>query len=108
VLDAVVGCLVRGGVLTTPVVGYETARPQACGLYRLASVLFAQIAARRGLRLNGSAGAAEFKRNRGARAQTEYTAIWPHHLPAPRRALVAGLQGILDKLAVPLMRSRGL
>jgi len=108
VLDAVVGSLVRDGVLTTPVVGHDTARPQDCGLYRLASVLFARMAAERGARLNGSAGAADFKRNRGARAQVEYTAVWSRHLPAPRRALIAGLQGVLDKVAVPLMRERGL
>jgi hypothetical protein len=108
VLAAVVGCFVRGGVLTTPIVGYDTAQPAACGLYRLASVLFAQIAMARGARLNGSAGAADFKRHRGARPEVEYTAVHAAHLSAPRRAVVAGLERVLTRVAVPLMAERGL
>jgi hypothetical protein len=107
-LAAVVGCFVRGGVLTTPIVGYDTAKPAACGLYRLASVLLAQMAQARGARLNGSAGAAEFKRNRGARPVVEYTAVWARHLPATRRAVVAALERALSGIAVPLMSERGL
>jgi hypothetical protein len=108
VLAAVVGCFVRGGVLTTPIVGYDTARPAECGLYRLASARLAQMALEHGARLNGSAGAADFKRHRGARAVIEHTAMFAGHLSAPRRAVIAGLERILSGLAVPLMSERGL
>ncbi len=108
VLSAVVGCFIRGGVLTTPVVGYDTSRPASDGLYRIASALLAQMAQERGLRVNGSAGAASFKRNRGARAVIEYSAYFVDHLSFARRAVLAGIERLLNKVAVPLMRERGL
>ena len=108
VLVAVVGCFVRGGVLTTPIVGYDTSRSPRDGLYRMASVLFAQMALERGLRLNGSAGAAGFKRHRGARPVIEYSAYLIDHLAPARRAVVLGMAGLLDRLVIPMMERRGL
>lgn len=107
-LSAVVGCLVRGGVLTTPIVGYDTTRPACEALYRIASAMLAQIALEHGARLNGSAGAAEFKRNRGARAVLEYSAYFVDHLSSARRAVIAGMERALTKIAAPLMQARGL
>ena len=107
-LAAVVGCFVRGGVLTTPIVGYDTGRPAEEGLYRMASVLFAQEAQARGLRLNGSAGAADFKRHRGARPVLEYTAYFADHLAWPRRAVIGGMSRMLNSVAAPLLAERGL
>ncbi|MDV3456228.1 hypothetical protein RZN05_04470 [Sphingomonas sp. HF-S4] len=108
VLLAVAGSLVRGDVLTPPVVGYDTARPQREGLYRIATLLFTTTAAEQGVRLNGSAGAAQFKRNRGATGVIEYTAIAAGHLPWRRRAVLACMAFVLDRLAVPMMRRRKL
>lgn len=107
-LSAVVGCFVRGDVLTTPIVGYDVARPAEDGLYRMASVLYAQMAAERGLRLNGSAGAASFKRNRGARAVIEYTAMWTKHLSPFRRGVVGAMAAALNNIAAPMLAERGL
>jgi hypothetical protein len=107
-LVAVVGCFARGDVLTTPIVGYDTTRPLNEGLYRLACLMLTQMAQERGLRLNSSAGAAGFKRNRGARGVIEHTAYYIDHLSAPRRAVVAGLQGLLNHVAAPLMAEKGL
>ena len=107
-LAAVVGCFIRGGVLTTPIVGYDTARPAADGLYRMASVLLAQMAQAGGFRLNGSAGAAGFKRHRGARPVVEYTAYLARHLAWPRQAMLGGMSRILTSVAAPLMAERGL
>lgn len=107
-LVAVAGSLVRGGILTPPVVGYDTARPQAEGLYRIATLLFTTMAQERGARLNGSAGAAQFKRNRGATGVIEYMAVAAAHLPWRRRAVLALMAAALDRLAIPLMKRRGL
>jgi len=107
-LSAVVGCFVRGGVLTTPIVGYDTARPASDGLYRIASAMLAQMAIERGCRLNGSAGAADFKRNRGARAVLEYSAYFVDHLSFARRTIISSIERLLNKLAVPIMVERGL
>jgi len=62
----------------------------------------------RAARLNGSAGAAGFKRSRGARPVIEYNAYYARHLSPPRRATVDGLRMLLDRVAVPLMEARGL
>lgn len=105
---AVAGSLVRGGILTPPVVGYDTTRPQIEGLYRVATLLFSGLAAERGLRLNGSAGAAQFKRNRGATGVIEYMAIHAAHLPWRRRAVLGFMRFVLDRIAVPMMKRRGL
>jgi hypothetical protein len=102
-LSAVVGYCRRGGVLTTPVVGYDTARPASDGLYRMASALFALAAERDGLRLNGSGGAPAFKRHRGARPVVEYTAYYAAHLPLRTRMLLQGMRRLLDPLATRLM-----
>lgn len=107
-LVGVAGCLIRDGVLTTPVVGYDTTRPTSEGIYRMTSALFAQLAMERGLKLHGSAGAAIFKRNRGARPMVEYTAFFVDHLPAYRRAAISVLEAALDKLVAPMMREKGL
>ena len=104
VIQAVSGLFIRNNVLTPPVVGYDTTRPAAEGLYRIASYLFSQTTAERGLRLNGSAGAAGFKRNRGAFGVIEYSAIYAAHLPFRRRATLRLLEFILTVIAVPVMK----
>jgi hypothetical protein len=101
---AVAGSFVRGDVLTPPVVGYDTSAPQAAALYRVATLLFSQAAANAGLRLNGSAGAAHFKRLRGAQGEIEYTAMSIRHLPPARRAMVRALAGVLNGVVVPVMK----
>jgi hypothetical protein len=107
-LLAVAGSLVRGDILTPPVVGYDTARPRKQGLYRIATLLFTELTAERGLKLNGSAGASEFKRNRGATGVIEYMAVAAAHLPWRRRAVLSFMRLVLDRLAVPMMRRRQL
>lgn len=107
-LSAVVGCFIRGGVLTTPIVGYDTTRPASEGLYRIASAMLAQMAIEHGCKLNGSAGAADFKRNRGARAVIEYSAYFVDHLSFARRTTIGAIERLLNKVAVPVMVERGL
>ena len=104
-LVAVAGVLARGDVMTVPVLGYDLARPQDEGLYRIACHLCSMDAASRGLRLHQSAGAAEFKRRRGARPQIEYMAVYARHLPAYRRAPLYALRTALERWVVPMMQS---
>ncbi|MFI6596534.1 hypothetical protein ACIBHX_09800 [Nonomuraea sp. NPDC050536] len=103
-IDGVLGYFVRDGVLTTPVFGYDTALPQPLGLYRMLSALVYQVAADRGLVVNDSAGAGEFKRLRGAVPEIEYRAVHVAHLPWRRRAGWVALSRLLEWIAVPLMR----
>jgi len=76
IIQAVSGSLRRRRRTHPPVVGYDTAKPRSLGLYRIACLLFTEDAVAAGVRLNGSAGAASFKRARGAQAETEYSAYY--------------------------------
>jgi hypothetical protein len=102
-IEAVAGMWERGGVMTPPVVGYDTARPKREGLYRIASWMFMHKAMESGWRLHGSAGAAHFKRMRGARGIIEWNAYHAAHLPAPRRKAVEVLAALLKRFVVPVM-----
>ncbi|MEM7667018.1 MAG: GNAT family N-acetyltransferase [Pseudomonadota bacterium] len=108
VIQAVSGSFQRGGVLTPPVVGYDTSKPQSLGLYRIASLLFSEEALEQNLKLNGSAGAASFKRFRGARAEIEYSAYFIAHLPFVRRMILEALSALLNRIAVPYMKKHQL
>ncbi|WP_374016341.1 hypothetical protein ABU162_18735 [Paenibacillus thiaminolyticus] len=71
----------RDGVMTTMLFGYDTALPQELGLYRMLSAALLELARENGDLLHESSGAAQFKRNRGARADIGYSAVFCDHLP---------------------------
>jgi hypothetical protein len=100
---AVAGMWERGGVMTAPVVGYDMARPQREGHYRIAVWMFMERAMQAGWRLHGSAGAAHFKRQRGARGIIEWNAYHAAHLSVARRKAVEALALLLKRFAVPMM-----
>lgn len=104
---AAAGLMARNGVATPPIVGYDRAWPVGAGLYRIATWMFMEMACARGLRLHASAGAAHFKRLRGAHSVIEYWAMHAGHLSRPRRLAVSALAAGLERWAVPLMRRRG-
>lgn len=104
VLDGVLGLFTIDGVVTAPIVGYDTARDRRLGLYRLLMTLTYEFALRHGHRINLSSGAAEFKRLRGGRPEIEFSAIYDRHLSLGRRAAVGALRAVVNGLGVPLMR----
>lgn len=103
---AAAGIVVRGGIATNPMLGYDMTKPQADGLYRIASYMFGEFARTHGLRVNGSAGAGHFKQQRGAHSEIEYTAFHAGHLPMWRRLPLAIAEAALHRLAVPVMKKR--
>lgn len=104
---SVAGMLERGGIMTPSIVGYDTGRPQSEALYRIATFMFCDWAMERGFALHGSAGAAHFKRQRGAHGVIEYMAVFADHLPVARRSAVKMLAQILERFAVPMMQREG-
>lgn len=104
---AVAGMWTRGGITTPAVVGYDTGQGIERGLYRIATWLFMQRAQERGMRLHGSAGAAHFKRLRGARGVIERTAYYVGHLPRTRRLAFSALARALDRFVTPMMQANG-
>ncbi len=107
-LDGVIGFYQREGVLTVPVLGYDTRLPVKTGLFRMLSNAFAEIAYERGLDLHASSGVAAFKRSRGGEPELEYTAVYTSHLPLKNRLVWASLERLISWVAVPLVAGRGL
>lgn len=104
-IDAVIGYFARSGMLTAPVVGYDTTLPLETGLYRMTGAFLIQEARRLGLLLHGSAGAASFKRWRGAVPAIEYSAVYDRHLPVYRRVPWTVLGSVLRGVGLPVMRT---
>lgn len=107
-VSAVVAAADDGRVLCPQLVAYDQARPRADGLYRTAMALGVRMACDSGLKLNWSAGAGNFKANRGGRPQVEYTAFYDRHLSQRRRLVLAALERGVRSLVVPFVQSRGI
>jgi hypothetical protein len=103
-IDGVAGYVQRGDTMTTPVLGYDTALPQSIGLYRMLSWICTNEAIERRLALNCSAGAAAFKRSRGAVPHIEYCAVYIKHVEFQRKLAWRLLSGVLNRFAAPLLR----
>lgn len=103
-LQAVVGLFCQGDFVTAPLLGYNRALPARLGLYRLLMALVLEQGTRRGATVNLSAGAAQFKRLRGARPAIEYSAVFTRHLAPSRRHVIAVLQRLTTSIGVPIMK----
>jgi hypothetical protein len=103
--DGVVGWFAMPGLITAPIVGYDTNVPAKEGLYRMLTALCIEEAARRRWVLNFSSGAAHFKRLRGGAPEIEYSMVYVRHLPASRRAAWRALQIASANVAAPLLRA---
>jgi Acetyltransferase (GNAT) domain len=101
---AVVATFALENTVTAPIVGYDTALPQSRGLYRMLMASVVAAAIERGRGINFSAGAAEFKRLRGATAEIEYSAVYCAHLPKWRRRAVGVVRTLAERVGVPFMR----
>lgn len=107
-LSAVAGTFDDGRVMTAPIIAYDLSRPRSEGLYRIAMALSATMACEANMKLNWSAGAGQFKANRGGRPIIEYTAFFDRHLSRPRRMALAALDQAVRRFIVPFVQSKGL
>lgn len=103
-LEAILGYFCRNGVLTVPLVGYNTSLPQKEGLYRRLMALALREAFEKKQVLNLSSGASHFKILRGGVGIIEHSAVYEQHLPFFRRLPWGMLKIILDSIGVPLMK----
>jgi hypothetical protein len=103
-IDGIIGFYILNGVMTTPLLGYDTSLPQELGLYRMLTTCLIQVGTERGLIINQSSGAASFKRNRGFSGWVEYSAVLHQHLAVYHRFGWWLLGLIVDLVAIPLIR----
>jgi hypothetical protein len=103
----VLAILERHGWVTTPLIGYDTAKPQALALYRRLMALLLAESARRQARLHYSSGAGGFKRARGGEAMLEYTALYVRHLPRHQQVAAHAFNALATRLAAPLLARFG-
>lgn len=92
------------GTLTQPLVGYDLTRPQSDGLYRMVMQIGRAHAIDHALNYNMSAGADQFKANRGAQAAIEFSAVYVAHLSKVNRAASAILEWGTRKIGIPLVK----
>ena len=104
VLQGAVGMLRFGNLLTSPIVGYNTALPARRGLYRMLAALVLRQASRDRCMVNLSAGVAHFKRQRGGQPAIEYSAVLVSHMPARTQRAVRALSAITRHIGVPIMK----
>ncbi|MBD8499883.1 hypothetical protein [Paenibacillus arenosi] len=103
-IDGVIAYFIRDGVMTTPILGYDTNSDQQQGLYRILSLLITMDSIEKDLICHCSAGAGEFKRNRGAKQEIEYSYVYYAHLPPNKQRVWKALRWILDTWIEPMAR----
>lgn len=90
-------------LLSTPMVGYDLARPAEEGLYRILVCRVLERAAKKKKLLNFSSGAGEFKRRRGGESEIEYLLSYSEHLPLKRRLAWGTLEKLSKSFAKPVL-----
>lgn len=98
------GCFVYGNTITSPLVGYDTSKPQKDALYIHAIRLIFDYKFKTKQLLNLSSGASYFKRIRGGLPSIEYSAVYMKHLGFYRRSIMKILQFISNRIGVPLLK----
>ena len=103
-LDAVVGIFEKNGVLTAPIVGYDTAVPQKEGLYRQLMSIVIQKSIMENKLLNLSSGASDFKQLRGGVPEIEFAMIYIKNQALYTRWIIMLISKILNFLGVFIMK----
>ncbi len=94
----VLGYIVEGDLMTTPLLGYDRTITKGPSLYRLLTARLTLEAEAAGLRMHRSAGADYFKGNRGAKGCIEYCAVLATHLNRTRRFAWSSFQRAIGAL----------
>ncbi len=103
-IDGIIGRYSLYGVMTSPFFGYDIAKPQQSGLYRLFSTLLALDAKERGDIFHQSGGASFYKSVRRAEPNMEYFAVYTKHLSLKRRIPWKALKMIINQFGVGFMK----
>jgi len=100
-IDGIAGCFTKEGTMIVPFFGYDIDSCYSGELYRLLTVLILEEAERQKVILNDSSGGEKTKKYRGLKPESEYIAIYEHHLPWLTRSFWAALVGIIYLMTLP-------
>lgn len=103
-IDGIIGRYSLYGVMTAPFFGYDTAKPQQNGLYRLLSTLLMLDAKNRGDIFHQSGGASFYKSVRRAEPNMEYFAVYTNHLPFSRQFPWKAVKLIVNQFGIRFMK----
>lgn len=103
-LVGIIGFFKTRGVMTTPIVGYDTQLPESLGLYRLLTAHVLKESLSSNTIFHMSAGVGHFKRQRGAFQELETMAVVCNHLPFYQRFLWKSLGFLLNKIGAPILK----
>jgi hypothetical protein len=107
IIDGFLAYYTRGGYMTQPLFGYDTALPQEVGLYRLLSMQVTLESEATGNQAHNSAGVGDFKRNRGGVGVNEYNAVYTRHLSSKKTCAWQSLGYLMNRVAVPIIDKYG-
>lgn len=107
-LVGVGGFLRLGNSVVTPIFGYDITLPRDLGIYRVLNHVLFNFVAENNLFLHASAGAGEFKFNRGCFGDIEYNAVFLSHLPKKRHFFWKVSSQILNKFAIKIVKNNKL
>jgi hypothetical protein len=107
VIDGFLAYYTRRGYMTQPLFGYDTARPQEAGLYRLLSMQVTLESEATGNQAHNSAGVGKFKRLRGGVGVNEYNAVYTRHLSTKQTWAWQTLGWLMNRVAVPIIDKYG-
>lgn len=103
-----IGFFVKEKIIYSPFLGYDRNFDKEKGLYRMLFIYLTEKAKNENLIFHQSAGASEFKRQRGAKSYFEYMAVYTKHLPIHRRIVWKTLKFITNKLVAPYLKKEKL
>lgn len=89
---------------TCPAMGYQLDKMPESALYRMLVAKLTADSEENNLDFHMSAGVGDFKKQRGARAETEYSAIYFEHLPLCRKFVYFVLQKITNNIVIPIFK----
>lgn len=101
---AVFGYFERGGFITAPLFGYDTAVDPKDGLYRLTALKILEDAIENNWIVHQSSGVSKFKMYRGAEPSIEYNMVYYQHLPKKQQLPWKMLHKLTDYAVIPIMK----
>lgn len=107
-IEGFYGSITIGDTVVTPIFGWNTELNKKAGIYRIVSAQLFKRAQEHGWKMNNSAGANHYKKNRGCRGSIEYQYVYYEHLDRKKKHAWRSIQRLLNTFGEKILtRSQG-